>query len=167
MSPFFGSCQLPLHRPKDLTRPWIQIFPVLPHHHSIIPFDHFCTSNLLARHSSAHSPLIISYRATSHCLLKNINMRARELACRDASFEQQIQLCEGPTSWLWYSEVRVDDAKEADACPEETFNTKSVDQHESERRATDLRNCPSSTLQGSVRVSTYLQFVTKGRLTSM
>lgn len=52
-------------------------------------------------------------------LLKDVDSRRLELSRADTLLKQEVQLCKRSPSWLRHSEVRVDDRKEARACPKE------------------------------------------------
>lgn len=70
--------------------------------------------------SMAHLALVLAHKSTVlYTLIKDINFRLREIPCRDPLLKEKIQLSECPACWFWDAEIRVEDAKEAEAGPEE------------------------------------------------
>lgn len=58
--------------------------------------------------------------ALVNILFEYINFRLCELARRNFTLEQQVQLRECATSWLWNSEIGVYDTQETKTSPEES-----------------------------------------------
>lgn len=78
-------------------------------------------SSLVVAMGVTHLPFVLRHNSlTLNMLCENINLGRSEFPCGNASFEEQIELSIGSTLRLGNTEVGIDDAEEAKACPKET-----------------------------------------------
>jgi hypothetical protein len=61
-----------------------------------------------------------------HLILKNVHICTRKLPRTNPSLKQQIQLRETPATRFRHPEISINDAEEADACPEEASEVRPV-----------------------------------------
>ena len=71
--------------------------------------------------------LLISLKSTTfHIFLESIHFRLLELPSANSAFEQEIELCEGPTRGLQDSVVGVYERQQASARPEESSKVRPI-----------------------------------------
>lgn len=62
-----------------------------------------------------HGVLVVVHDTARDALLEHVHLGARKIACRHALLEEHVHLGKRAARWLGHTEVRVDDAAEADA----------------------------------------------------
>ena len=88
------------------------------HHSSFTHYSSFALTSLLDMPSLAH--VLEVWAIMRRSLRKDVDFGTRKLTSRNLLLEQKIELGESSASGFRDSEVGIDDAKTADAAPEET-----------------------------------------------
>lgn len=89
------------------------------HHTPTHAYDPVLNDDFLRDMMHADFLLIMLNDTILNGLLEHIDLRARELPGADAALEEQIELSKGAALGFGNAVVSIDDAKEADAAPEE------------------------------------------------